>query len=90
MKYVTSVYLPALLYAVEIPPKLKAKDEMSKVAGKCRVCIVFHFITSGVQKASVHFQAWSGPSTSRPVPGPVHLKCINSASKPMQTLLHTM
>ena len=53
MKYVRSVYLPGLSYAVDKPPKPKAKDEKSKVAGKSRVCIVFHLVTSGVQKASV-------------------------------------
>jgi len=49
MKYVRSVYLPGLLYAVKAPLKQKAKDEKSKVAGKCRVCIVFLLVTSGVQ-----------------------------------------
>ena len=45
--------LRELLYAVKIPQKLKAKDQKLKTAGKCWVCIVFHLVTSGVQKASV-------------------------------------
>ena len=47
MKYARSVYLPALLHAVENSPKPKAKDEKSKMPGKYRVCIVFHLVTSG-------------------------------------------
>jgi len=54
MYYVTSLYLRGLLYAVVKPLKPKAKDEKSQVAGKYQVCIVFHFVTSGLQKASVH------------------------------------
>jgi len=52
---VKTIYLslPELLYAVDIPLKTKAKVEQSMVAGKCRVCIVFHLVTSGVQKGSV-------------------------------------
>ena len=45
--------IPELLYAVENPPKPKAKDEKSKVLGKCRYGIVFHLVMSGVQKVSV-------------------------------------